>query len=290
MFYETAIPEPEGKEISALAVLNPAESRRLLARAAAHCPEVRKAWSEGMIIIGRGITNAFVSEELFDIRIESKADQTLGIVADGITNANVGPPPCTWHVVRKGRVVEDADSNVEILDFGPGDVFIKGANAVDPEGTPGIYVASRKGGTIGMSWPIVTPRGAHLIIPVSLEKLVPSVLEASKHTGIYHFTYSTGIPVKLVPVPTALVITEIQAFALLTGVRAYHMGSGGVAGSEGSVHLSLTGDEAHVEKAFELVKEIKGEPPVGLPEHLILSSAEEHGYDAAAQLETLGGV
>ena len=245
MFYEIDIPKPKAglKQISALVVLNPAESRRLLAKAAVNCSVVKNAWENGTIIIARGITNAFVTEELFNITIESKAAQTVGQVADGILNAHLGPPPCTWHVIKKGKVVEDADSNVEILEFGPEDVVIKGANAIDPQGIPGIHVAGMKGGTIGMVWPIVTPRGSHLIIPVGLEKLVPCVLNAAKQTGIFHFTYSTGLPVKLIPVPLATVITEIEAFAILAGVKAYHVGSGGVAGSEGSVHLSLTGDE-----------------------------------------------
>ena len=292
MFYEIDIPKPKAglKQISALVILNPAESRRLLAKAAVACSAVKNAWKNGTIIIARGITNAFVTEEFFDITIESKAAQTVGQVAGGILNAHLGPPPCTWHVIRKGKVVEDADSNVEILEFGPEDVVIKGANAIDPQGIPGIHVAGMKGGTIGMVWPIVTPRGSHLIIPVGLEKLVPSVLDAAKQTGIFHFTYSTGLPVKLVPVPLATVITEIEAFAILTGVRAYHVGSGGVAGSEGAVHLSLTGDEETVEKAFELVKSIKGEPAVGLPENLVIASAEEYNYDASAQLATLGGL
>jgi hypothetical protein len=292
MFYEVNVPESHsGKsKTSALVVLNPSESRRLLAKATVACAEVRKAWKNGLIIIGRGITNAYVTEELFGISVEPKAAQTLGIVSNGITNAHVGSPPSTWHVINKGKVVEGADSNVEILNFGPDDVFIKGANAVDPEGTPGVYVASLKGGTIGMAWPVVTPRGSQLIIPVSLEKLVSSVIQAAKHTGLYYFKYSTGIPIKLIPVPLAKVITEIEAFGILAGVRAYHIGSGGVGGSEGSVHLSLVGDEAAVEKAFEIVKGIKGEPPVGSPEALLLKSAEDHNYDAKAQLATLGGL
>ena len=115
-------------------------------------------------------------------------------------------------------------------------------------------------------------------------------MDAAKQTGIFHFTYSTGIPVKLVPIPLATVITEIEAFAILAGVKTYHIGSGGVAGSEGSVHLSVTGDEEAIEKAFELVKSIKGEPQVGLPEKLVLASAEDYNYDASAQHAALGGV
>ena len=86
------------------------------------------------------------------------------------------------------------------------------------------------------------------------------------------------------------VVTEIQAFALLAGVRAYHLASGGVGGSEGAVVLSLEGDEEKVEKAFELVKSIKGEPPVTLPDTLFVSSAADYNYDALAQLATLSSI
>jgi hypothetical protein len=292
MFYEVEIPrpKPDQEKISALVVLNPAESRRLLAKAAVATPEVQNAMKKGMIIIGRGITNAYVSEELFNISAEPKAAQTSGIITDGIANVNLAPPPCTWHVVKDGKVMEDADSNEEIFNFGKGDVFIKGANAIDSQGIPGIYVASLKSGTIGMAWPIVTPRNCHLIIPVSLEKMVASVIDVSKQTGVYHYKYSMGIPFKLVPVPTAEVITEIQAFALMAGVKAYHIGSGGVGGSEGSVHLSLEGDEESIEKAFELAKSVKGEPPVAPSDKYGVKSPEDYDYDAIRQLESLGGV
>ncbi|UCE54139.1 MAG: hypothetical protein JSV31_01465 [Desulfobacterales bacterium] len=292
MFYEVEIPEPETdrKQISAMVVLNPADSRRLLAKATVVLPEVQNAWKNGMIIIARGITTAFITEELFGIQVEPKAGQTVGMVCNGITTSNIGPPPSTRHVIRQGEVVEDADSNVEILNFGPDDVFIKGANAVDTEGNAGIYVASVKAGTIGMAWPILTPRDCHLIISVSLEKLVPSVIEAAKYTGLYRFKYSTGLPIKLVPVPLAKVITEIQAFAILAGVRAYHIGSGGVGGSEGSVHLALEGDAERVERAFELAKSVKGEPQVSLPDTFSVTSAADYDYDALAQLAVLKGL
>ncbi len=291
MFYEVDIlqPAPGQKQLSALVVLTPAESRRLLAKATVALPEVQHAYKSGMIIIGRGITNAFVSEELFGIKVNPKAAQTVGIICNGITDSNAEPPPCTWHVIRKGKVVENADSNVEILSFGPDDVFIKGANAIDHEGNAGICSSSTKGGTIGMAWPVLTPRGGHLIIPVSLEKMVPSVMEAARHSGIYRFKYSMGLPVKIVPVPEAKVVTELQAFALLAGVKAYHLASGGVGGSEGAVVLALEGDEERVNKAFELAKSIKGEPAVASPKKFCVSSAVSYHYDALAQLATLKG-
>ncbi len=291
MFYEVEVPvsKPGQKQISALVVLNPPESRRLLAKATVALPEVKNAWENGMIIIGRGITNAYVTEELFGISLEPKAGQTVGLISKGFANSNAGQPPTTWHVIKKGKVVEGADSNVEILNFGPEDVFIKGGNAIDQQGNAGVYASGMKGGTIGMCWPIVTARGSHLIQPIGLEKLIPSVLEASKHTGIYHFKYSMGLPGRIIPVTSSKVVTEIQAFALLTGVKACHVASGGVGGSEGAVVLSLEGDEEKVKKAFDLAKSIKGEPAVTLPDKYKLSSPADYQYDAMAQLATLGG-
>ena len=291
MFYEVQLPlRSEKKQISALVILNPAESRRLLAKATVALPEVQKAWKNGMIIIGRGITNAYVTEELLKTTLEPKAAQTVGLICRGFANAHSGPPACTWHVIRKGKVVEGADSNVEILNFGADDVFLKGANAIDMQGNAGIWASGMKGGTIGMCWPILTARGSHLIQPVSLEKLVPSVLEASMHSGVYHYKYSMGVPGRIMPVTSSKVLTEIQAFALMAGVRAYHIASGGVGGSEGAVSLVLEGEEEKVEKAFELAKSVKGEPPVTLPNQFFVSSPADYKWDALAQLATLGGL
>ena len=67
------------------------------------------------------------------------------------------------------------------------------------------------------------------------------------------------------PVVNALVVTEVQAIELLTGVTAVHVGSGGVAGSEGAVMLALEGEHDVVLKAFELIEDIKGEPQFDPP-------------------------
>jgi hypothetical protein len=122
---------------------------------------------------------------------------------------------------------------------------------------------------------------------VGLEKLVPSVAEAANHSGIYHFKYSTGLPGKIVPVTTGKVITEIQAFAILAGVKAYHIASGGVGGSEGCVSLAIEGEEEKVVKAFEIAKSVKGEPAVTLPSKYSVSSSADYNYDAMSQYRTL---
>ncbi len=289
MFYEVNVPDPGKDKVAALITLNPAASRRLIAKAAVALPEVQAAMKKGYIIIARGITAAYVSEELFNIKVDPKSQQTAGLVVKGATNANTAPPPCTMHVVRDGKVVENADSNVEILNFGPNDVFIKGANAVDPEGNAGIMASSLKGGTWGMFTPIVTGRNSHLIITVGLEKLVSSVMEASRHSGVYYYKWSLGLPAKLVPAITGKVVTEIQALGVLAGVKAYHVCSGGVGGSEGAVTLSIEGTEANVKKAFDIVTSIKNEPPTSCADTYRVSAPEDFKFDAQAQLATLGG-
>ncbi len=98
-----------------------------------------------------------------------------------------------------------------------------------------------------------------------------------------------GLPARLTPVVLGKVVTEIQALGLLAGVEATHVASGGVGGSEGAVVLSIEGEEGRVERAFELVKAIKGEPPVAVPDTRFVRSAAEYGYDPMAQLATLGG-
>ena len=74
-----------------------------------------------------------------------------------------------------------------------------------------------------------------------------------------------GTEVGFVPVVNATVVTEVQSLTVLTSVRATHVASGGVAGSEGSVILSLEGSDEVVSRAFRLVESIKGEAPIELP-------------------------
>jgi hypothetical protein len=289
MFYQTDIPAPApgAPRASALVVLDPSESRRLIAKATAAIPEVKRALATGTIIIARGVTNAFVTEELLGVRVEPKSGLSVGTVCSGITTGHSGPPASTSHVIRHGKVVDGADASKEILSFGPDDVFIKGGNAIDAEGRAGILASGPTGGTIGMAWPVITARGSHLVMPIGLEKLIPSVVAAAERSGIYRFKWSMGLPARLIPIELGRVITEIQALAILAGVEVTPVAAGGIGGSEGAVVLSIEGEESRVERAFELVKSIKGEPAVPAPPSLFVRSAAEFDYEPMAQLATL---
>jgi len=244
----------------ALAVLTSAESKRLIARGVAALPEVKQALGTGRLIIANGTTNAFVAEELLGIAVP-KLRYAAGIVAHGKLAVTETAQRLLPYVSVQGRRVNISWEAV-LREFEAGDVFIKGANAIDHHGFAGVLVGSPEGGTIGASLGILSARGCHLIVPVGLEKLVPSVMEAARHTGIGRIQRASGFPAALVPLPTARVITEIQALNLLAGVRVWHVASGGIAGSEGAVVLVIEGEQPEVEKAFSLIESIKGEPPV----------------------------
>ncbi len=81
MFYPVQLsePKPGEKRICALVILNPSESRRLLAKATVALPEVQNAMKNGMIIIGRGITNAYVTEELLKTKGRIRGDPPFAI-------------------------------------------------------------------------------------------------------------------------------------------------------------------------------------------------------------------
>lgn len=288
MFYNQSSWNQEVTEapIRALISLTSAESKRLIAKGVAVLPEIKQALEQGIIIIGRGTTNAFVVEELTGDKMEPKSYYAAGIIVDGelcATSADTRVEPVVLrHGKRDGTLAADA-----LPEFREGDVSIKGANAVDPEGNAGVLTAGERGGTIGEILPIVLPRGSILVVPVGLEKLIPSVERAARAAGIFRFKYSTGLPSGLVPIPNALVVTEVQAFQVLTGVQVTPIAAGGVAGSEGTVVLSLEGKTAQIEQAISLVKSIKGEPPVGRPSRRANPAAADFNYDAMAQWYTL---
>ena len=268
MFYDTSayrqsLEPARDDRTFANVVLTPSESKRLIARGVLALPETRHALECGLFLICRGITTAFIAEEVLG-RTLRKATCTMGIVTDGrlaSTLPEEGQGP--W-VFDSGSLVERTPGEV-IDEFGPTDVAVKGANAVDPAGHVGILVGNDRGGTIGSIWPAMTARGSHLIVPVGLEKLVPSVLKAAAKCSQGTVSYVMGAAVSLIPVVSGLVLTEVEALEMLTGVTATHVASGGVGGSEGSVVLSLEGRDETVRQAFELVKGIKGEPPIPRP-------------------------
>jgi hypothetical protein len=238
-------------------VLESHESKRLIGKAVAQLPAVKEAYKSGRLIIAGGTTNAYVAEELTGQAI-NKASYTAGVITDGRLCCTAASQRIAPLIFEAGQASNRSMAQV-LADFTPEDCFIKGANALDLDGIIGILASHPQGGTIGAAGSTVTARGSHFIAPVGLEKLIPSVPEAAKLTGQLSWERAWGAPVSLYPVLGATVITECEAFQILSGVQATMIASGGTGGSEGSVVLALEGELA---LAWRLVEELKREKPI----------------------------
>lgn len=247
----------------ALVTLTPPEAKRLIGKAVAVMDAVREAMREGTIVICLGTTNAFVVEELIGKKIEEKGNFAIGIIT----------PRGTCVTSRKRRLKEVVLKNGEVTDFslkdvldqlGSKDVFIKGANAIDPFGNTGVFLGSQTGGTIGMSIGILLARGVKVIVPVSLEKLVPyPITDIIPRLGNRKLQYSMNLPVGMMSLPGE-VVTEVESFNLLYGCECYPIGGGGINGAEGARCYLLEGES--LKEAWEGILKIKGEKKVSADE------------------------
>jgi hypothetical protein len=249
-----------GFAMQTLFTLTPAESKRLIGKAVSALPEVQQAKEKGYLLVGRGSTNAYILEELLNKTLE-KEKYLAGQVIKGVPCAlhpDLRLKPVTFH---KGQVLE-VDPSTVIDKLGPGDVLLKGANAVDASGRVGVMMASPVGGTMGQFYMAMKAQGLTIIYAVGLEKLVNSVEEAAKYGGRFTIGRSIGARVGLACVADGRVFTEIEAIDTLFGLKAIHFCSGGFGGSEGAVTLIVEGKEEGVNRCLDSIEKIKGESPL----------------------------
>ncbi len=146
--------------------------------------------------------------------------------------------------------------------LGPGDILLKGANAIDACGNVGIAMAGPTGGTIGQFYMAMMARGLRIIYPVGLEKLVPSVEAAAAYGGtLERLGNRIGTRVGMACIAGGRTFTEINAVESLFGISAVHFASGGWGGAEGAVTLVVEGPDVQVEKCIGFIEQhVKGEP------------------------------
>ncbi|GAB4307727.1 MAG: hypothetical protein Kow0097_07970 [Candidatus Bipolaricaulota bacterium] len=246
-------------ERRAIVVLPPGAARRLIARGVARLPSVQRALGEGLVVVALGTTNAYVAEELLGKAIDRERF-CAGYIGETLTWV---PPERQANplVLEKGRPVERSLDEV-VTELKAGDVVIKGANVLDPAGVCGVFMASPLGGTVGKFAVPALARGVEVVIPISAAKSIHGfVADLAQEVGIGRVDDATGFPIGLFPL-TGTVVTEAEAIALLYGVRAEHLATGGVGPGAGAVTLFLVGDEAPVRRAFgELSALAQTEPP-----------------------------
>ena len=243
-----------------MVTLTVSESKRLIAKGVRAIPYVDRALEEGTVAVPKGSTNAYVAEELLGKRFD-KTHYVLGATFPkrGKPFSIDGSLPDV--VIRKGQVVEGLTAVAAAKEMAAGDVFCKGANAINPAlNQAGLLVGDPEGGTLGATLGILTARRVHLLIPAGLEKTVPIDLELIAQR------------LKLEPCRGEIyglwpfighIFTEADALKELTGVIAVPVAAGGIGGAEGAVRLLLSGSEEQLDDTIAILDNVWGEPAFG---------------------------
>lgn len=245
-------------------VLTVAAGKRLIAKAVAQMDCVKTAMEGGMVAVGKGTTNAYVLEELLGRRIDKGAYCLGKTTPPGLDTGEVFAGQLDEVVFKNGEPVPGLGVKEAAPAMRPGDVVMKGANALDyAAGCAGLLVGHPAGGTWGGLAGPVYGRGLHAIIPIGLEKQVAGPLRDTART-------LAAIPEICRPQIPGLwimegeIVTELEALKILTGVECHQVGAGGVCGAEGAVRLLVLGTSKQVAATDALIAGVQGEPPFGL--------------------------
>jgi len=238
-------------------VLTVAEAKRLIARGVVELPEVRRAMMEGIVVVATGTTNSYVLEELWGKKIDKRRYRSGITTPEEPRLKDEEMKEALPDVVfREGKVDDSLNRYNAVEVMGKRDVYIKGANTLDYlNNIAGVLIGSPTGGTLGEVLGNIVGNGINLVIPVGLEKLTYediNVLHMLTNEADYEGP-------RMWPL-TGMIITEIEAIELHTGVEATLYSSGGVAGAEGATRLLLIGTEEEVNSALDIIESVKGEP------------------------------
>ncbi|MBF0099110.1 MAG: hypothetical protein HQM04_15015 [Magnetococcales bacterium] len=245
---------------TALVVLRPEESRVLIGQAVAQLPQVQAHRHRGRMVIVGGTTTRYVARALLG-QDPGRDSFAVGWIRDGLLGetpaAGRGGGPILFE-----EGVQSRGWPAPLLErFAAGDIYIKGVNAIDPHGNAAVLVASPSGGTIGAALAIVMARGGELLLPVSLQKTIPSVPAACGLLGQGRVDRVMGSPVGYLPIMagSATLVTEIEALHHLCGVRATPVAAGGVDDCQGALVLHLRGNPGQIEQAWQRLQTIRQE-------------------------------
>ncbi len=236
--------------------LTVSESKRLIAKGVAATDYVRRALENGIVAVLPGTTNGYVIEELTG----EPFDKPRYVAGRTLPAEFGGEKPTTTSkglVIRRGeRLAVEAEEAV--AEMGPGDVLIKGVNALNYERRQaGVLIGHPTGGNVGVALGTVVSRRIRYLLPVGLEKSVPGDLDETASL-INRDQDGKGPTLWVVP---GHIFTEIEAIATIAGARAVPAGAGGIGGAEGAVWLAIFGDDNAMERTEALIASIRGETP-----------------------------
>ncbi|MHC5057890.1 MAG: hypothetical protein ACYTKD_24755 [Planctomycetota bacterium] len=182
-------------------------------------------------------------------RSQAKAE---GVLPGGGAKTSADMPDL---VLRNGKPVEGLSATEAAAEMGPGDVFLKGANAINYAlGQAAVLIGHPTGGTLGSALGSIVARKVRLVSPAGLEKEVPGDLGL-----VAAEARAAGVTPALWVMPSEL-FTEIEAIEVISGAEAVPVAAGGIGGAEGSVRLLVTGTDEEVAAAAEAIEGVRGEP------------------------------
>lgn len=237
--------------------------KRLIAKAVVSLEQIQKALKSNTIVIAGGTTNGYIAEELLSL-IGQKGDFSKEFFFRGV-NLGTGKKINTQGefyfnmdiVIEKGKWIRGKTIFDVVQELGIGDIILKGANAIDAERKlAGIQIANPTFGTSGPILQTVMGRRTELIIPVGLEKRVFGNI--GEIAAKVNSPSTTGL--RLLPI-SGNIITELEAIEILTGASGELVAAGGVYGAEGSYWIAVTGTDAQLLTASDIIGSVAKEPP-----------------------------
>jgi hypothetical protein len=239
-------------------VLTVSESKRVIAKGIVKWDLVREALEKRTVAIAKGTTNSYIAEEILGKGLDKRSYCTGVTLPERTTHKGATSAKLPDLVLKKGERL-DVSVTDAVKEMGPGDVFMKGANALNYERRQAaVLIGHPTGGTVGATIGTVTARRIQWVIPVGLEKSVPVDLEAAARRMNQPDDETNYAPC-LWPV-NGLIFTEIEAVRVLTGAEAMPVSAGGIGGAEGSVRLLVCGDRNQLENTEKILEGIRGEP------------------------------
>jgi len=255
----------------ALVTLTSEESKRLIAKGIVALPVVQQARESGIIGLCICSSARYVAEELLQEPLPASAPYICGFISrQGLFAVPDGEAGKELVLVEGEAVWLDwPEENITkyIKSMDAHDVIIKSGNVLDKNRRAGTLVGQSNGGEYGKYLPYILARGITLIVPMTLNKSVPYILDDMVlEMGITKISprRTHGEPCGMLPMP-GLVVTECDALETLTRVSALPVAMGGIGDGLGTVTLLLLGQEQCVENAWSLIESLKGEPPLQVP-------------------------
>jgi len=243
-------------------------AKRIIAKAVASFPEVRRALESGRLVLKGGTTVSALCEELgFGPLLITGRVTPRGTVT---TILPPGESPVPHMVVVEDGKVQDAYKDIEglLARLCHEDVVVISPNAFDAFGAAATMAGRPGGGPPGAVWAGIQARGVQVILPAGLEKMIPGrIADAVQAAGQQRMDLAMGACVGLMPI-FGRIVTEIEACLALGAVGVTVVGRGGINGAEGATTLAVEGESRKVRDIVRAALAANRTPTPGLPQSL----------------------